>query len=426
MRNINPNFSRGKDLVLSLVLSKQLQVFFQLLSSAHQADDRHLVYWSLVHSLASYGWGVANKAQKFSCYWGNTCHPVTRDRKMKEMTKDLIAKQMKLLSGQTAVITIVYDNYQRGQHLKYQREGSSSGYVKGTHQLANKVRLWKGTEYDTKFVEMDYVNQAIPSLPGLPAFENVNITSPLAVSEQLVFSNMMEPEYAVDFTGKRVESYLKLGVIADIVVQMWRSFTPENVYPGSGVFDDGRIESLHKLVTSKSVKDLFDGAKNFRDSVTKCWNPSVGEVTMQLMLGLCGLAEESAKQCGAITLDQLWIMRMVRGSSRRIGRIVECICLETARQLKTMPSSTETWETFPSHLMNRRFWLILSWMPCLLLCNCLGTGTQDLLCYKQSILCSIVAFWNRFRKLLVGRISIFKHLVATSRHVAWLVLLRMN
>jgi len=310
MRNINPNYSRGKE----LILSKQLQVFFQLLSSARQADPKRLVYWSFVQAMASYGWGVANKAQKFSCYWGNTCHADTRDEKMKELTKNLIANQMKLLSGLDAVI-IVYDNFQRGQELKYQREGSSSNFVKGTHQMTNQVRYWTMTQYDKKHVEMTYVEQAIPSPSGLPEFEKVNTKSAKEVSQQFEHASMMEVETEPDFTGKRVKSYHELGEVADTVHQVWRSFITENVDRtlSASTFDNAKIDKMHKLVTSDGIKTFVDGAKTFHDKATKSWNDEVDEVTKQLLLGLCALPEESAKQCGAITLDQLF----------RVGILIE-------------------------------------------------------------------------------------------------------
>ena len=308
MRNINPNYSRGKE----LVLSKQLQVFFQLLSSARQADPKRLVYWSFVQAMASYGWGVANKAQKFSCYWGNTCHADTRDEKMKELTKNLMANQMKLLSGLDAVI-IVYDNFQRGQELKYQREGSSSNFVKGTHQMTNEVRYWTMTQYDEKHVEMTYVEQAIPSPSGLPEFEKVNTKSAKEVSQQFEHATMMEVETEPDFTGERVKSYHELGGVADTVHQLWRSFATENVDWTSSIFDNAKIYKMHKLVTSDGIKTFVDGAKTFHDKATKSWNDQVDEVTQQLLLGLCALPEESAKQCGAITLDQLF----------RVGILIE-------------------------------------------------------------------------------------------------------
>ena len=114
---------------------------FEILACVRQVDPWQLVYWSMIQSLASYGWGVASKSQKYSCFWGNTCHPITRNAKMKEMMDGLLDRHIKLLSSKQGLV-LVYDSYQRSQQLKHWQNKRSFDFVKGTHQLVVKLNIF--------------------------------------------------------------------------------------------------------------------------------------------------------------------------------------------------------------------------------------------------------------------------------------------
>lgn len=183
MRGINADWSRGNH----LVVSKQKQVFYQLMSQARQADPRRLVHWAFVESLASYGHGIGKKPQNLSSYWGYTASTSTRDDMMKELGKDLQQRTTKALQQQKSSL-LCFDNIQRGQPKLYQRGEKSSFYVSRTHQVANLVEEYDDTTYDGNYVEMTYdQHQAIPSPSNFPAFEEIDQTS---VNELIgVFTN---------------------------------------------------------------------------------------------------------------------------------------------------------------------------------------------------------------------------------------------
>ena len=307
LRNIKSNAKRGK----ALVASKELQIFFTILAMARMADPQRLKHWAAVSSFAMFGWGVKNKAQDFQSHFGHVCSTDARNLLMKEMTTNLLAAHILLLSSCTALI-LVYDNFQRGQHLTEQREGKSSNYLKGTHQLANTVNEYTDTTHDESRVEMKYVNQPFPSPPGLPAFETVTLDSPVEVKQQFV--SKLVPNAEPDFTGVRCDAYFDLLATANIINHIWRCFATENVCPESKKFDSSKIDKVHKIVRSDAAEALFVGTKSFQENVTECWNSTVGDVTQTIMLGLLGIAEESSNECGAISLDQLY----------RMGILLEC------------------------------------------------------------------------------------------------------
>ncbi|KAK1743298.1 hypothetical protein QTG54_005919 [Skeletonema marinoi] len=301
MRGIKEDHERYAD----LVPAKQFRVFFQLLSLARQANDKRLIHWAFVQAMASYAWGIPTKAQNIDACWGHTCSSRTRDRKMLELVDDLLSRQMKVLLCCTAVIN-VYDNYQRGKRLKSQRGGSSSNYLSGTHQLAIMVRPFDNSTWNDMRVELTYdEHQTLPSTSGFPAFENLDLASMDAIANALVNLDALEPQITPDFTGARVAAYGELLDITIVLCQMKRTFSVVNVCPNSGVFDDQKIDRMHRLIRSQA-KTLLKGAQELQDKVTSCWNPDVGDVSLTMMLGLAGMEEDSANKCGSITLDQLY------------------------------------------------------------------------------------------------------------------------
>ena len=126
-------------------------------------------------------------SEKMSCYFGHHCHPTTRSTTVNEMAGNdkasrakgdsLTAKQMKLLSTTTAVI-ICYDNFQRGISLEDQRGGRSSAYFRGTHQVAHEIIPFSDEDFDAMYVPMTYIDQAIPSPLGMPAYEEFDTSDP--------------------------------------------------------------------------------------------------------------------------------------------------------------------------------------------------------------------------------------------------------
>ena len=169
MRAIRSNETRSDH----LVHSKEMQVFFQLLSLARQADPQRLIHWAFAHALAFYGWGIRNKLQNLLHYWGFTCSTWSRDEKMQELLKSVEEKQRTTLSLLGAIL-FIFDNVQRGKHLDFQREGKSSDYVKGTQHLAIMIRRYTNATWNGKHAKITYdAKQPFPSPAGFPAFESL-------------------------------------------------------------------------------------------------------------------------------------------------------------------------------------------------------------------------------------------------------------
>ena len=134
-----------------------------------------------------------------------------------------VDKQKRLLRPLTAII-FVYDNYQPGLRLQYQRGEHSTAFFKGTHQCCHMVRLFEDTSFDAMFVLFTQEDQAIPSPWGMPAFELENLCDP---AEFLMNYSTFELVSTPDFTGSRVDAYIDF---RDLCVRL--SFI-ERAFPSS-------------------------------------------------------------------------------------------------------------------------------------------------------------------------------------------------
>ena len=294
MRNINNRNEK-------LLESKRLQIFINFLSHARQADPRRLVHWSLIESLASYGWGQARKSQDFMAYHGHTCSTDTRIRNIKRLTNKLLGKHIDVLVLESSLI-LVYDNYQIGQHRKFQSGGSSSRFLNGTHRLAVEFRPFDNKSFDDLRVELTYDGtQPLASPVGMPKLEVVDIKDPEEVSNAISGIDNFVPSTAPDFTGKRCQTFIDINDIAKNIHAIWRSIAPENVDPKNEDFVRFKVERMREVI--RGNKEFVESARTFQEKVVGKWNVKVGDVTKTLMLGLCGLSEDSGKKCGAITLD---------------------------------------------------------------------------------------------------------------------------
>ena len=116
LRNVNGNRSKVQQ---KRVKAKKRQVLLQILVLRRMQNPKSLLYWSLIQSIAYYGWGVGCTALDCNNYWGNSCSARTQDRCLLHITSKLAEHQIRLYSNLDAV-TFCIDNVQCGQHVKHQ------------------------------------------------------------------------------------------------------------------------------------------------------------------------------------------------------------------------------------------------------------------------------------------------------------------
>lgn len=106
---------------------KQHHLLFQIMTMARIGNPKRMKHRAFIQSIADFGWGVGTTAADAFCYFGPTVSSTTRYKILGDLTKDLLTGQKNLLRPRTAVV-FVYDKYQKGQQLKFQRGAHSSSF----------------------------------------------------------------------------------------------------------------------------------------------------------------------------------------------------------------------------------------------------------------------------------------------------------
>ena len=282
------------------------------MTMARIGNPKRMKHWALIQSIANFGWGVGTTAADAFCYFGATVSTSTRYRILRDLTKDLLTAQKTLLRPCTAVV-FVYDNYQKGQQLKFQRGGHSSSFLKGTHEIVHRAHLWVDTSYNDKFVPLTHShNQVYPSPYHMFPYETITKKH---YGQFLAFDQETSPEEVLrtkpDFTGKRVDAYIKLRDTACWINKVHQFFGKRerdlDFYEHCpATIDKNKLIQFNNKCRTRKAKKLFAGAKSFQKNAVRQWNPYVDEVTHSCLLGVLGIDESDSNGCGAVLLDFLF------------------------------------------------------------------------------------------------------------------------
>ena len=128
---------------------------------------------------------------------------------MFNLSKDLLSAQKSLLRNCSAIV-FCYDNYLRGQHLKFQRGGHSSSFLKGMHEIAHKTILWEDMTYDDKFVPLTHTHdQPYLSPHHVYPYKTLNEFKygDFLANKQSATREEIDT-FKPDFTGSRIDAYI--------------------------------------------------------------------------------------------------------------------------------------------------------------------------------------------------------------------------
>ena len=196
----------------------------QFLSQSRILNSHNLVHFAMISTSASYGQGISSNALMHLTSSGLSCTYNTMMKKLKEMNHNMNDVITQSLSKKKHFV-IVLDNNQKGNCKKFQRNGSSNEFVKVTGRFFKECHMFNVENHVTKesvesHVAITYVNQAIPSVYLMPAFNNI---APLADNEATKanqicnYSDWVETHASIDFSGYRVKRYTELLNITNIV-----------------------------------------------------------------------------------------------------------------------------------------------------------------------------------------------------------------
>ena len=126
-------------------------------------------------------------------------------------------KTMNTLSKLDTISVSVFDNSQVMQSFKFQRGGKSSDVLLRTTRMFIEPmvpRLVLLFRWPTQKVKLTYLNQKIPSPPGMPRYESINSVEPHVFDGSTVCSTEM------DITGERVDAWASLAMLASQIYKL--------------------------------------------------------------------------------------------------------------------------------------------------------------------------------------------------------------
>ena len=226
-------------------------------------------------------------------FFGQSVSQSTIMRKIgKELTfKEVMEKSMQTLKISGSFGIAVYDNSQRFQIQKFQRNGVSSSATLTTCRLFIRPHLTDNFDlvaFPTSRVAITYVNQKIQSPRSFPAFESVLAVSPSTFNPHSILGN--EVDY--DNTGLRVESYASLVHLAEIMKGFRRllpseSAKPFNFQPPAFTEAMQAIDAVSKLERNRikvnnELKSFYAKVTDFQRETTEIWRgcPSQTEILL--------------------------------------------------------------------------------------------------------------------------------------------------
>ncbi len=286
-----------------LIQSKLNQILFQLFSLARMSNPKNLIWFSFVQAVANFGRGVP--ASAVNNFFGNVCSNRTRDRLLRNATHDVLKRQIGHLSTLRCLI-LVFDNYQKGQQLRNQREKHSSNFFKGTTQVALQGKEWIDEGWDQQYkkelAKINYNNDlVIPSAPDMPKLEEFHGRECKLFAD--VKDDTIDKDDNPSWSGERVDCLAYFIIFALLLGHVQRVFGPEDIPFVEDNFDQEKISKFRDV--TKKAHDLFKAAKMFPTQIVKCWNKFWAERTPSLFLGLVGIADEKSMETGVLAGDLL-------------------------------------------------------------------------------------------------------------------------
>jgi hypothetical protein len=264
-------------------------VLYVFCSTMRMRNNQNFSWWALCNACSMYGKG----SNVMAIFFGQSVSQSTVMRKLgKELTfKEVIEATMKSLKNCGNFVIGVYDNSQRFDLQKFQRNGKSSTVTLTTCRLYIRPHLPENLDlvtFPTSRVAITYVNQQIPSPHSFPAFERVLEVSSSTFNPHSILDNGVD----YDNTGLRVESYASLVHLAEIMKGFRRllpseSAKPFNFQPPAFTEAMQAIDAVGKLERNRikvnnELKSFYAKVTDFQRETTEIWRgcPSQTELLL--------------------------------------------------------------------------------------------------------------------------------------------------
>jgi hypothetical protein len=171
-------------------------------------NNHNFSWWALCNTASTYH----QSGQSLTVYFGLSLSRTTMRRKLQALCPyaDVMDKTNKMLRSSGPFAIAIFDNSQIIRPLKYQRDGHSSSTTITTSRCFVRPVIPDNLS-SLIFVQekctLTFVNQCIPSPPGMLCYENLEVTDAKAFQCR---TQSMEEGRLQDTSGSRVTSYCNL------------------------------------------------------------------------------------------------------------------------------------------------------------------------------------------------------------------------
>ena len=244
-------------------------ILYQFITLCCKRNSKFFSHWALINTASSYGgrsldlevfFGIAVTVSTMLCKL-NTKYPF----------KFVMQKTMNTLSTLDTIGISVFDNLQVMQSFKFQRGGKSSDVSLRTSLMFIEPmvpRLISQFRWPDQKVKLTYLNQKIPSLPGMPRYESIRSVEPHVFDGSTVCSTEM------DITGERVDAWASLAMLASQIYKLQCLVKTKDNETFEFQHKDN-LESMKRLQINsklrKNRKGFYQKVKHFQYNETIKW-----------------------------------------------------------------------------------------------------------------------------------------------------------
>jgi hypothetical protein len=302
--------------------------YYFLLIARFRSNFKLLPNFALVNYMSHYAVSSGGKSLRISQYFGLTCSRTTMLRRLADHSKHSIIDS-KIIHElmQLSFIIAIFDNLQRGQNLKFQRCGLSNQYLVMTARCFveatmknNPLPFVSEGFYDTKVNLTFMPDQPIPSPYGLPEFENSQVSNTYLLGNyETCYTKMAQlPHGTADFTGKRVQSYMDIILLAETLQSFQQNLSTTKEYSFLPKGSRRRQKIVSVLRKCRGLKGLFNCAHKFQKLVVLAWRGETSKAST-LSPPVQDRDETTLKGAAGAILDLLRLAGMIVRSTLATG-----------------------------------------------------------------------------------------------------------
>jgi hypothetical protein len=306
------------------------RVFWNYISMRRQKNPSNHLAMANIVGASQMASSASESVRKPSVFFGAAAAKQTVEQRLYKYHEEHFKKNMEASLADSYFYLFPFDNWQKGKNKKFQEQGSSNDFRKGTAGMFVKPvtpPTWTEPLPENAKVKITYVNQAVPAPYGMFPFERL-VGNTLTVADRTSLflqtglklqgqTEMADQRTAMvderiqgasqfDFSGKRVNAYSDLLDVSESLIMIHRhlstgkrpAFLPDTF--GGGEFENSVMSSLSQC---RKREGIYNVARNIQAWTVKDWRPGHGAIGEVLLLPVRDLDETTNLGAGTFLLE---------------------------------------------------------------------------------------------------------------------------